>query len=95
VPRPLDGRRQPALMESAIPRNPPWDDLAPFIYKSLQQAIIMIVDMSDFIFTKAAHPAFLSSEFRHFESSAAPDRPCRFHHSCHFFTPEILFFVCL
>jgi len=64
--RPLYRDRQQTLMPGAVPRYPARDNLAPFIGKTFQQTIIMIIDDFDLIFTKAANALSSSVKISHF-----------------------------
>ena len=66
MPGPLYRNRQQALMTCTVTRYAARDNFAPFIGKSLQQPVIMVVDDINLIFAKAAYPLSSSVKISHF-----------------------------
>src|SRR5437588_18756 len=60
IPRPLNGRCQPALVRRAHAGQPPWDDLAALSHKLPEQTHILIVNVVDFLHAELAD--FLATE---------------------------------
>src|SRR5579864_7218894 len=54
IPRPLNRRRQPALVRRAYTGQPPWNDLAPLRHKLAEQAHVFVINVVDLFHAELA-----------------------------------------
>jgi hypothetical protein len=54
VARPLDGRCKAALVRSAHPGQPPWDDLASLRHKLAEQTYVLVINVVNLLHAELA-----------------------------------------